>query len=213
MWLFTFSVFSLAQVSSSAADRFAEFKSDKYKLLGINDAPKVVLSVLTQKQSNNSGKMDFIIYGKMAGYKLEIHPVKVENSLVAMLGEKTVTESKPAANEIAQNTFAEPTIIIPISQEANAVEITWTLKNGYQSGSNKLIVPIGIEQELTTVKFTLPQGSNLASKLNVKYSNSFAGRTEDCNCVLVEFSSGTCKICKYCANYINNVLDGVTVCS
>ncbi len=156
MWIFTFSVFGLAQTTISATDEFAKLKSNKYKLLGNSNAPMIVLSVLTQKQSNGSGKIDFIIYGKMAGYKLELQPVKIKNSLVEMSGEKTVTESKSAANEVAQNIFAEPTIIIPISEEANAVEITWTLKNSYKAGSSKLIVPIRTEAELTTAKFTLP---------------------------------------------------------
>jgi hypothetical protein len=213
MWLFTFCVFGLAQTTNTAEGNFAEFKSDKYKLLGNSSNAKIILSVLTQKQSNNSGKLDFIIYGKMAGYRLELQPVKVKNSLVEKLGEKTISESKPAANEIARNTFAEPTTIIPILQEANAIEITWTLKNSYQSASSKIIVPIGAEPELTTVKFTLPKENNsvnrVNNKLNVKFNDSFVGRVEECNCILVELTTSTCRICKYCANYIDNVLNGV----
>jgi hypothetical protein len=164
--------------------------------------PDLILLSETQKLTNGTARVRFVIDGKLSQQDFQIQALQVTRDSNGKIlktenvGDATSIRARIPKNQIAKEIIANPEVIIPVESQANAVEITLNLEKD-NLGNIKLIVPLSEELEVIGLRLFQPNTTS-----------NFDG---DCNCPYVELTNSRCgTVGKYCGGYIGNDLDGTT---
>lgn len=165
--------------------------------------PDLIFLSETQKLDNGTAKVRFIVDGKLSQQDFQIQALQITRDSNGKIlktenaGEATTIRARVPKNRVAEETIANPEVIISAEGQANAIEITLNLEKD-KLGTRKLIVPLSGEQDVVGLRLFQPGAT----------TNFGDG---ECSCPYAELSNSRCgTVGKYCGGYVNNVLDGTT---
>lgn len=237
--LFTFTVLGLAsgtpqnqapkQKEKEVVSPLESYAKWRRELLGERGAgvAHYSLSLRSQRIDASTAKIDLVAVGQYPGVDLEVQPINfdVQSGFSTNDGELTKMHQAFPRKEFSLNTLAESRMIIPVGLGANALKIKWTFGNQGQAKSNTVIVALKEEASVNTFGIVPSRLRQTSRNLyQGKLSNSFAASSfkiadeDKCDynncpgtCLSTTGTNSTCgTFGTCCANYIDNVINGVT---
>lgn len=200
LWCSTFS--TTAQNKDTFTEEYLKLKSKKTSFQGVREAePSLIFLSSTQKLNSESARVRIIVDGKLSGYDFQIQPVQTIKDSSGTItrtenaGELTTSRGQITTDGKAKGAVANPEVIIPISQQADALEISINLQKD-KLGNRKLLVPLRDTVETIGVRLFQP--------------TAVTNSSDGCSCPYVELSNDRCgTVGKYCGGYTGNVVNGV----
>lgn len=196
-------IIALAQSKDKINEEYFRLKTKhtEFKGRGIVKPDLIFLSE-TQKFSDGTAKVRFVIDGKLSRNEIHIQPSLITRDSsgkvvsVTNAGESMTVRAGLLKNPAGKETIANPEVILPIESIANALEITLAIENEGES-NRKLIVSLTEDQDVVGLRVFPPNAVN-------------ASDDGGCDCPFVELTNSRCgTIGKFCGGFVGNVLDGI----
>lgn len=153
--LFCTQEISFAQTGSTKA--FEAFAKYKIQAQSLGQSPDYIFAASAQRLDDTSVRLNFVFWGKMSGFDIEIQPLTITNDGQYDAGEANKLSGNAAASNVSAAVLLEPSSVISTSFGANAVSIKWFARGGGLASANTMIVPISNDPSGDVMGISLPK--------------------------------------------------------
>lgn len=182
--------------SAKLVDAYNNWKSSVFSN-SVAEGVHYGLAVSTKRTSGNRAELEFMSVGHIGDFALKITPVFIQRDEAGKIVKETegeVVTAKQSSEESKLSERSQLNVIVPVSDDSNAIKIEWNFTGNGEKMSSTLLVPLETESSVNFIGI-IPKDSAIPL----------------CpGCVVVSGSNDRCGFFyKCCRNYIGNSIDFV----
>ncbi len=205
-----------SQEDTPALELYKKWRKETLRGLPAGEAtPHYSIAVITKKMEATSAKLEFAIVGEMSSYALAITPVNFSKTATGettstVAGEDVSLDQETTTGPPMTSSTSTPGVIIPIADNANGVQVTWTPRGTTRPISFTLILSLEENPSdgfLITPATRSQTGEARFIKAALPISPLASRNLQPYNCYWVQGASSGCgRFCKCCGTISGNTI-------